>query len=463
MRWFTEIAGTEFMSLKILNIRDVAESRMCCGCGLCAYISPKEIQMVDAMDQGRRPIVTPLEPCDARTDEALKTCPGIELEHTFPNSPELISELTDAWGPVYELWEGHAADEEIRFAGSSGGAASALALFALERQGFHGVLHTSARNDVPYLNETVISHTRDELLNRAGSRYAPASPCDGLQKIEDAPGPCVFIGKPCDVAGAQRARRVRPGLDARLGLTIAFFCAGTPSTKGTIEMLKRMGVPDPDRLISLRYRGNGWPGKATAVFRDNDGAEATSQLTYSQSWGEILQKHRQWRCQLCVDHTGEFADIAVGDPWYQGVPDEAPGRSLILARTERGRSFLAAARDAGYVQASPAEAWKLPASQEAFRPLRGKVWARIWALWLLGAPVPRYRRMPMARYWWTDLGWADKVKSFVGTIRRFYRRHLNQRATIKPLQPVSGVTAASQVTNAVMTETDQALVKPTRR
>src|SRR5262249_19172966 len=152
----------------------------------------------------------------------------------------------------------------------------------------------------------------------------------------------------------------------------------------------------------VRYRGNGWPGRATAVFHTQDGDEITSQLTYGQSWGDILQKHRQWRCYLCVDHTGEFADLAVCGPWDEGGPDEAPGPSLILGRTERGRKFLSAAMEAGYLKAVPAEPWKLPASQTGFRPIRGKVWARLKALRVVGAAVPNYVRMAMARYWWSD-------------------------------------------------------------
>ena len=46
--------------------------------------------------------------------------------------------------------------------------------------------------------------------------------------IQNAPAPCVFIGKPCDVAAVENVRRLRPALDEKVGLTIAIFCAGTP-------------------------------------------------------------------------------------------------------------------------------------------------------------------------------------------------------------------------------------------
>ena len=137
---------------------------------------------------------------------------------------------------------------------------------------------------------------------RTGSRYAPASPCDRLDLIEEAGKPSVFIGKPCDVAATLKARKLRSNLENKIGLTIAFFCAGTPSTNGTLAMLKQMGVDDLSRLESLRYRGKGWPGKATAVIRCEDGTVEEKQLTYEQSWGEVLTKHVQWRCR-CLLYT----------------------------------------------------------------------------------------------------------------------------------------------------------------
>src|SRR5262249_46317673 len=152
--------------------------------------------------------------------------------------------------------------------------------YCIEKMGMHGLLHTVARKDVPYLNETALSTSRAQILSATGSRYAPASPCEALAQVEHAPAPCVFIGKPCDVAGALNARRLRPALDKNLGLTIALFCAGTPSTRGTLAMLEAMGIADPSRVRSVRYRGNGWPGRATVTFEGPDGKVETRDLSY---------------------------------------------------------------------------------------------------------------------------------------------------------------------------------------
>lgn len=430
------------MKLPVLTIRDVVERQLCTGCGACASARPDAFEMDDAPEFGRRPFPSGCSSYDGAAEshaslradanaEALRVCPGVALRHTFDDSVAAYdASLRPAWGPVLEVWEGHAGDEAIRRAGSSGGAATALALFALERMGMTGVVHAGARDDAPHLNETVISRTRDELVARTGSRYAPASPCDRLGEIAGSDGPMAFIGKPCDAAGAQKARRYDDGLDRNLGLVIAFFCAGAPSTRGTLDLLAKVGCDDPTRLKSLRYRGNGWPGMWTARWDDAAGNERVAQLTYAESW-DFLQKYRQWRCYICPDHTGEFADIAVGDPWYREVREGEAGSSLIIARTARGREILHAAAEAGYITLERKDHSLLPRSQPNLLRTRGRLFGQLLALRLARVPTPVYRGFPAMRFWLAFRSlrsWAESVGS---TWKRVKRRGLRGRVRVE--------------------------------
>ena len=384
--------------------------------------------MGDAFEHGRRPFL--VDGARPETGDAMSVCPGASLEHTFDREdPELIGDLADAWGPVYDVWEGFASDPQIRHAGSSGGAATALALYAIELMGMGGALHTAARRDKAYLNETVYSTDRASLIEHTGSRYAPASPCDGLNLIAGAERPSVFIGKPCDAAAVQRARAANPQLDQKLGLVIAFFCAGAPSTRGTLELLRHVGVDDPNSVLSLRYRGKGWPGMWTVTWADSEGREHTEQRTYAESWG-FLQRYRQWRCYICPDHTGEFADIAVGDPWYREVQPGEPGKSLIVARTQRGRDIVHAAAAAGYLTLETRDDSLLPRSQPNLLKTRGGLWARLLVLRAMGAAVPRYRGFELLRYWRSELTLKAKFRSFTGTAKRVLRKRLRYRTRI---------------------------------
>jgi len=414
---------------KIRDVRDVAEHHLCSGCGVCAYIAPDSVTMVDTLIGGRRPLsIVRVVGHDPAGAEALAACPGRALAQG-PYPAGHLTELGRAWGPVLEVWEGYAADPEIRFAGSSGGAATALSLHCVESEGMHGVLHTAAREDIPYLNHTVMSRSRDEMLAASGSRYAPASPCDGLELVERAPAPCVFVGKPCDVAGALRASQMRPKLADRIGLTIAFFCAGTPTTAGTLEALRTLDIA-PEQVASVRYRGRGWPGRFTV----ERGSGERQSLSYEESWGEILQRHRQWRCMICPDHTGEFADISVGDPWYRKIEEGEHGSSLILVRTERGRAMVRSAVDAGVLQIARVSPDYIPRSQPNLLRTRGSVWGRVATMRVMGLPVPQFSGLSIFRSW-LGLNAHEKLSSTGGTARRIIERGLSRRVPVKRWVP----------------------------
>lgn len=387
--------------------------------------------MVDDLDQGRRPLVVDKPQLTESHQQAIQACPGRMLSREATPRKEFIQELYPSWGPILEQWEGHASDSQIRFAGSSGGVATALAAFAIEQKGFAGALHIAAREDRPIFNETVLSTTREQLLERTGSRYAPASPCDKLDLIEQADAPCVFLGKPCDVAATYEARKLRPKLDQNLGLTIGIFCAGTPSARGTLETLASMGIDDPNSVTSVRYRGNGWPGMFSVEFQGPNGPEV-KELTYEDSWGKTLQKHRQWRCYVCPDHTGEYADIAVGDPWHKPPEGDNPGRSLVLVRTERGKKFLDEAIKAGVVTLEKAEPQVIELAQPNLRNLRTLLWARLATLRIMGAATPKFPGYKLFADWLANTSVATKVRSIASTAKRVLKKRLNRSRPVTP-------------------------------
>ncbi|MFQ5737590.1 MAG: coenzyme F420 hydrogenase/dehydrogenase beta subunit N-terminal domain-containing protein [Acidobacteriota bacterium] len=131
-------------------------------------------------------------------------------------------EADHEFGPALEIWEGHASDPDIRYHASSGGILSALALYCLERENMSFVLHAGMDETKPWLNKTVQSRNRADILARTGSRYVPASPCDSLRSHRAEPAPMRFAGKPCDVPAVATLRCQRPKLDQELGLMSKF-------------------------------------------------------------------------------------------------------------------------------------------------------------------------------------------------------------------------------------------------
>lgn len=372
----------------------------------------------------------------------VEVCPAVQTE--FPSS----SEKTEReWGPILEMWEGHATDPEIRFKGSSGGVLTAIGAYCVEQLGMAGVLHVGQDPEDPIRNRTRLSENRHELLAASGSRYSPASVCNGLNLVEEADAPCAIIGKPSEIAAVSKARQLRPALHKKVGVTLSFFCAETPSTAGTAALLKRWNV-DAESLGDLRYRGLGWPGNF-APTRAGD-AEPCGTMTYQESWA-FLQAHRPWSVQLWPDGSGELADISCGDPWYQAPDGKNPGSSLVVARTERGREIVQGAIDAGYLTLSSAEMWKLDRSQSGLLKKKAAVWGRLVALKLLRLPTPEFKGLHLFSLW-RKLSLNEKLRSTIGTIRRCISRNLfkplhldsSQSVPVKPAALASEITSSSK-------------------
>lgn len=414
---------------KIKTIQDVVEHQLCTGCGMCAYIEESRFDMCDTYRFGKRPFV--IDGALAETGDALRICPGINLHRGNKNNYDdgIVHDLFDAWGPVFGVWEGYAKDDEIRSSASSGGAASSLALFCIENEVADGVIHTSSDEQKPYINRTVLSKSRADILKAAGSRYAPASPAEGLKYLRANDSKFVFIGKPCDVAAVKNGEKISQELIDRIPIRIAFFCAGVPSLEGNLEYLKKNGIESPDLLTELRYRGQGWPGLWKAESEGNSGP-VTVTRTYAESWG-YLQKFRQWRCYICPDHSGEFADISVGDPWYRDIEPGEPGKSLVIARSTRGLELIKSAEKAGYIILETKNNDLLPLSQPNLLITKGMIWARLKILKLFGVPVPKFKGFKLFKYWVSNLSVKEKLQSIYGTAKRIFTKKLHSRVRVE--------------------------------
>ena len=213
---------------------------------------------------------------------------------------------------------------------------------------------------------------------------------------------------------------------------LSFMCAGMPSENGSREVLRRMDALD-NEVESFRYRGNGWPGFATATLADG----TTRQMDYQSSWGGVLSKHLQFRCKICPDGTGEFADVTCADAWYPGEDgypsfQEQEGRSLIITRTERGEALVAAAAEAGYIVLEPLPVADIARMQPHQARRKGQVPARLLAMLLTGRRLPVYRDLGLGAVARTQSP-RQHARNFAGTMYRLLRtafRRSRRRSSI---------------------------------
>lgn len=405
---------------RIRTISDVVDWRLCVGCGACCYFCLKGAVTLSNLGAiGIRPSFK-ASLCEGCTD-CLKVCPGYSLrtEDRPAQDPALIQD--NLIGPYLEIWEGYATDPEIRYRGSSGGVLTALSLYSLEKEGMESVVHTAMNKSEPWLNQTVRSRTKEDLLAATGSRYAPSSPCEGLGWIEKSTEASVFVGRPCDAAAAMKAANCRPDLARQLGLVLTFFCAGPPATDATLALIRQFGV-NREEVGTVSYRGNGWPGHFRVVGKE--GVEKGS-LTYQESWGRLAKYPRPWRCHLCPDGLGEYADISCGDAWHRYPNNGNPGVSIVIVRSKRGQEILRRAREAGYVNLSSIKANDVLAAQ-GLPERRKQLLGRLIAMRAFMMPTPEFDKLGLVAAW-RQTPASTKARTILGTVKRIVARGLWHR------------------------------------
>lgn len=322
------------------SIRKIVDSGLCLGCGLCEAIDDN-CRMVIGERGFYRP--EPIPDDSSCVGTIGKLCPAVNVH-------SISSSNTSAWGRVESVCNAWSTDEAIRKSSSSGGVTTALALYLLESGTVDGILHVGAEQGDYLHNKLHVSYSREDVLSRNSSRYAPAAVFNDFFGIFSSnPGKkFAFIGKPCDIAAVRNLQAEYPEIRDGIKYCLAIFCAGMPSYNATESAIKVFGHEGTPR--TLRYRGNGWPGFFTVAY--DDGAEF--RMSYNDSWGKILGKQLGFRCKICPDGIGLLADIASGDSWHtkDGYPDfsEADGRNFCFIRTSSGQSLFDRVLADGYVE-----------------------------------------------------------------------------------------------------------------
>ncbi len=364
----------------------ILKNNLCAGCGLCESVFGKDKIRISYNDEGflRPKFEQNLNQKEQRLFE--EVCPGISASHDKTIGHDRL------WGPYTSILSGFATDENIRYSGSSGGGLTAMASYLLDQKKVDCVVHIGASEKHPYRNEYKISHTSADVLNNAGSRYAPSATLKNIVEIVENYSAIAIIGKPCDIKGIRNYMKKDKAANTKIKYLLSFMCAGVPSQIATKKIIEQFDIEEKD-VASLRYRGEGWPGH----FKIEDKQQRTHKMTYNESWGTVLNKHLQFRCKICADGTGEFADITCADAWESsenGYPsfEEKKGISLIIIRNEKGEKLVEQAKNANYITMLDKNfsSTEIAQMQPYQKQRKQNLLARLVALKISGRKIPAY-------------------------------------------------------------------------
>ena len=242
--------------------------------------------MVDDVDDGRRPVRIGAGPGRGRGARRLpRRAPRPRPGRASP--PTCSADLLPLWGPVVELWEGHAADadgappglERRRGDGARHRPAAA-------RRGAHGVLHVRAVPDEPWRNEPVLSRDRGRGARRLRARAtrrparARASPWSRRPRARASSS-----ASPATSPACSRPPACGPSWPSASTSPSPCSAPARRARPAPSRCSPRWASSDLGDVRSLDYRGDGWPGDARAEHAPPGATTATAPLTYERVVG----------------------------------------------------------------------------------------------------------------------------------------------------------------------------------
>lgn len=324
------------------SIQDVVHSGLCISCGACVVADEQPFVMRELHGMPVPDLATIRT--DWGTGIAWRVCPGRGYDISagarvrFADAPNEDLDL----GRWHTAWACRATASDVLPRASSGGAMTALAVHLLRtgKVDAVAVTHMVPGSQGPR-GHTVLATTLDELYEAQGSKYCPVPALEIVPQIRSFDGRIAFIGTPCQVAGLRLLQKEEPALASKVVLTIANFCGGFRDLRETNRIIERAGHVPRD-VVALSFRGEGQPG----VMRIEDCHGRISRLPYPD-YVRLTGMTKHLRCRLCVDATGEWADLSFGDAWIPRYLNSGRAWSLVLARTAYAAALLESMRDSG--------------------------------------------------------------------------------------------------------------------
>lgn len=322
---------------------------LCTRCGTCVGACPTE---AIRLSEESFPELIPEKCTECGLCE--RTCPGARVDYqeltetTFGhrNDPDTFD------GLVKRTFVGYCTDDAIRNGGAGGGIVTALCWDLLKHGDVDGCIVARMRKDKPWIGETFVARTHEDLLESQGSKYMIIPVNSIFQEIRRMPGRYAYVALPCQVHGFRMLAREDPVLRSKIHSVIGLFCGGSLEPNMVTELLEARGI-SLDDISDFQFRGGDWPGSMRAIMKDGD----VRNLHYSNykdgAYNYFTSLYMPQRCQTCLDGSGQFSDISISDAWTRDEEGQYrfKAHSRLLARTDIGVNIMVNAIERGTIKA----------------------------------------------------------------------------------------------------------------
>lgn len=338
------------------DIEDITQGGFCSGCGACAVMSDRVMQLNPYGEYV--PSATPL----AGVENAV--CPFL--------NPELNEDVlagrfvdgrdhkTDELGFFNVIHAAHVIEGNFRADGSSGGMGSWLGAELLRKGLIDAVIHVKpacrTQADSPFF-EYCISRSEDSLREGAHSHYHAVEISHVMQEVREVAGRYLFVGVPCFAKAVRRLQVYDDIIRDRIKYVASLICGHMKSVNWSLSLGWAVGMPPADMgSIQFRVKREGIPAKAYYYGVKGHATEDEFQVYDSASvtGGKFnLGAMMLNACNFCDDVVGETADITIGDAWLPQYAFDWRGKNMLIVRNCELAALLVSAETDGRVSLEP--------------------------------------------------------------------------------------------------------------
>ncbi|KAF0202118.1 MAG: hypothetical protein FD170_2089 [Bacteroidetes bacterium] len=340
------------MSVKSIDeLKNIMRSDLCNRCGSCVGLSDGKIVFTDR--EGKfRPVVIQ-EPDENESARLLNACAGKNFsfpdyrEHFYPAAPGFHTYT----GPFHGIFIAHSTDEKIRRAGASGGMISAILIYLLRSKQIEGAVVTGMSHKKPWLAESYIATSEEEIIEAAQSKYIITSVNEILPEISAFKGRLAYVGLPGQVQSIRKLQKTGDKTVENIKYIFGPFYGNTLQFSSVRSFLRSYKIRDYQNISKLWFRYGEWPGNMRIEMTDGRSVELPK---FHANY--LIPFHILKNSLLCTDLSNEFTDISGGDAWAPVYEERGKGFSMVLSRTPEGARILNEMESEGLISLSPISA-----------------------------------------------------------------------------------------------------------
>ena len=329
--WLKNAIETPKWQLPSIILSDTISNKLnrelCTGCSACVNSCPMGAISLKPDEHGYYRAVVNYEKCIG-CGKCLKACPALQLpQNNNFKQPE--------------LYEFIAADENVLYASSSGGAFPLLSKEAFKRKGV--VVGAAWQGDFSVAH--IIIDNEKDMHKLQKSKYLQSYMGKVFQGVKEKLESGIFVlfsGCPCQVAGLKTFL----GKEYENLIMVDLLCGNAPSTY-FFQKYIRDDFDEALEAYEFRYKKEGWRADCATIITTASRNVIVRRGAKQDSYQRVYHNHVMCpkHCENCkYQNAPRFGDLTIGDFW--GIEDKDKsinidkGVSAVLCNNEKGKKFF---------------------------------------------------------------------------------------------------------------------------